>query len=327
MSRRTPHTPPRSLRRSLPSANALFFFEAVARSGSLTRAAEELCVTQPAVSRMLGRLENHLGVKLLERFPSRIELTDEGRVLARHIASGLGSIEAGVEAVRARPSGLQSVSLSLSVGFATHWLLPRLGRLRERYPILDLRMQLNSGRVGERVIDADLCIGILQDEANYTNRTVLMPEVILPVQGAEMGEGLSRDTILVMEESEFGWHQRFVSLTGKPWRSMRALHLNDYAVVIQAAVHGNGYALGWLHVVAACIAGGTLLPIGNQVVVTRRNCCIISPGERPNSDMADSVRDWILAEMRSDLDAIDRLHPHLLADVRALDGAGRPLSG
>ena len=322
MSRRTPQMPQQSLRRRLPSANALFFFEAVARSGSLTRAAEELCVTQPAVSRMLGRLESHLGVKLLERFSSRIELTDEGRLLARHIANGLGSIEAGIEAVRARPGNFSPVSLSLSVGFATHWLLPRLGSLRERYPMLDLHLQLNSGRVGERVIDVDLCVGILQDEANYPDRTILMPEVIFPVQGADMGEGLSRDTVLVMEESEFGWHQSFVSLNGKAWRSMRALHFNDYAVVIQAALRGHGYALGWLHVVATGLADGTLLPVGDQVVVTRRNCCIIGMGSGPSADMAGHVRDWIVTEMGSDLEAIRRRHPHLLADVCVANGVG-----
>src|ERR1700759_3686977 len=93
------------LRRMLPSSNALFVFEAAARSGSFTAAASELNVTQPAVSRMLGRLEQHLGVRLFDRTAAGAVLTEEGDQLYRRVVDGFRSIETGLREIERRRSG------------------------------------------------------------------------------------------------------------------------------------------------------------------------------------------------------------------------------
>src|SRR5258708_4028205 len=92
------------LRRMLPSSNALFVFDAAARNGSFTAAAAELNVTQPAVSRMLGRFEDYLGVRLFDRTAGGATLTEEGELLYRRVTDGFRSIESGlIEIDRRRP--------------------------------------------------------------------------------------------------------------------------------------------------------------------------------------------------------------------------------
>ena len=145
-----------NLRKKLPSANALFVFEAAARCGNFTRAAQELYVSQPAVSRMLARMEDHIGVRLFERVRGGIELTENGRILYRKISEGFNGIESAIREIEARATGVEPVTLSVSTGFTTHWLMPRMSRLNEAFPSVDLRFQLISGRIGGPLVDVDV---------------------------------------------------------------------------------------------------------------------------------------------------------------------------
>ncbi|MGY3368637.1 DNA-binding transcriptional LysR family regulator [Bradyrhizobium sp. GM2.4] len=129
----------------LPSSNALFVFDAAARNGSFTAAAAELNVTQPAVSRMLGQFEDHLGVRLFDRKAGRAVLTEEGELLYRRVLEGFRSIESGLVEIERRRKGTETVTLSVSSAFTTHWLMPRIDKLQKQFPQVDLRFQLISG--------------------------------------------------------------------------------------------------------------------------------------------------------------------------------------
>ena len=129
----------------LPSGNALFVFDAAARNGSFTAAAAELNVTQPAVSRMLGQFEEHLGVRLFDRAAGRAVLTEEGELLYRRVVDGFRSIESGLIEIERRRHGSETVTLSVSSAFTTHWLMPRIDKLQRQFPSIDLRFQLISG--------------------------------------------------------------------------------------------------------------------------------------------------------------------------------------
>ena len=316
----------RSLRRSLPSGNALFFFEAAARCGNLTRAAEDLCVTQPAVSKMLARMEAHLGVKLFERVRTGIELTENGKILYHRIAEGFSGIEKGIEEINARVTGLQAVTLSASTAFTMHWLIPRLHRLKERHPTVDLRLQLNPGRIGEPMVDVDLCVGLLKEDDIPADRIVLMPETLIAVCSASYNEQVPRDaqgapvnTMLLMGDSEYGWHNRFAGFAAEKQASYNALRFDDYSVVVQAAVLGQGVALGWLNVVAGCLVAKSLLPAKQEIIVTGRQCCLVSPQGRSDNPIVADVRDWIAEEMRQDLLALDAEYPLLNLAAKFLE--------
>src|SRR5258706_8465922 len=133
------------LRRMLSSSNALFVFEAAARSRSFTEAAAELNVTQPAVSRMISRFEVYLGVILFERGAKGAVLTQEGEDLYRRIADGFRIIETGFRELEQRRGRSVTVTLSVSSAFTTHWLMPRIGRFHKQFPNVDLRFQLIAG--------------------------------------------------------------------------------------------------------------------------------------------------------------------------------------
>jgi DNA-binding transcriptional LysR family regulator len=307
-----------NLRRKLPSANALFVFEAAARCGNFTRAAEELYVSQPAVSRMLARMEDRLGARLFRRVHGGIELTDNGRILYRRIAEGFAGIEEAIREIEARKTGAEAVTLSVSTAFTTHWLMPRLNRLNQAFPSVDLRFQLISGRLGGPLVDVDLGMRFVKEEDLDEHSLLLMPETLVPVCNARYHEaaladagGERGDTVIVMDDEERGWHDRFKAFAEHRRRAASMLSFNDYAIVVQAALLGQGVALGWLSVVSHWLAQGALLPAEEELLVTNRRCVLMTPPNQPLRPIVADVRDWIIDETRRDMSAVDRLYPKL----------------
>ncbi|AMM16551.1 MAG: LysR family transcriptional regulator [Pseudomonadota bacterium] len=321
-----------NLRKKLPSANALFVFEAAARCGNFTRAAQELYVSQPAVSRMLARMEDHLGVQLFERARGGIELTENGRILYGKISEGFNGIEGAIREIEARSTGVESVTLSVSTAFTTHWLMPRMNRLNKAFPSVDLRFQLISGRIGGPLIDVDLGMRFVTQDEIDENSVLVMPELLLPVcnqryhdQRLINSAGEHEDTVIVMDDEERGWHDRFAAFAGHRRRAAHMLSFNDYAIVVQAALLGQGVALGWLNVVSHWIAQGALMPAEQELIATHRRCCLVSPPNRPLRPIVKSVRDWIIEETRSDMRTVEIAYPGL--GVRnALKSAGLVLN-
>ena len=169
------------LRRKLPSSHALFVFDAAARNGSFTAAAAELNVTQPAVSRMLGQFEDYLGVRLFDRTNGRAALTEDGEILYRHVSDGFRSIEGGLIEIDRRRKGTETVTLSVSSAFTTHWLMPRIDKLQRQFPTVDLRFQLISGPLRGPVDNVDLGMRFRDRYDPERNGALVMKEVMLPI--------------------------------------------------------------------------------------------------------------------------------------------------
>lgn len=303
-----------TLRRKLPSASSLFVFEAAARCGSFTRAADELCVSQPAVSRMLSRLEEHLGVQLFERVRGGARLTESGSLLYRRVQEGFSTIEAAISEIEARATGIETVTLSVSTAFTTHWLMPRMSRFSQRFPSVDMRYQLMSGRIGGPLVDVDLGMRYVDETSLKPSDIEVYPEITLPVCTPAYLTGVVQapraktlPTLINMDTQERSWTAPFT----EPGRPENALVFSDYAVVVQAALLGQGIALGWLNVVSHCLAQGQLLPATDGLRVTHRRCCLVVPGSRPLRPVVEQVRRWIIEEMRADLVQVDDLYPHL----------------
>ncbi|SAL69904.1 LysR family transcriptional regulator [Caballeronia arvi] len=307
-----------NLRRKLPSANALFVFEAAARCGNFTRAAQELYVSQPAVSRMLARMEDHIGVRLFERVRGGIELTESGRILYRKISEGFSGIESAIREIEARATGVETVTLSVSTGFTTHWLMPRMSRLNQAFPSVDLRFQLISGRIGGPLVDVDLGMRFLHDEEIDENAVLVMPEMLLPLSNPRYHEQAQSeagrahgDTVIVMDDEERGWHERFHAFAKKERHAAGMLSFNDYAIVVQAALLGQGIALGWLNVTSHWLAQGTLVPAEEELIVTSRRCCLLTPPNQPVRPIVADVRAWIIQEALSDMRIVESQYPRL----------------
>ncbi|WP_279356954.1 LysR family transcriptional regulator [Methylobacterium indicum] len=303
------------LRRMLPSNHALFVFEAVARNRSFTRAAAELNVTQPAVSKAMAQFERHLGVRLLDRSGDGIALTDDGAILFRRVADGFRGIEAALREIDIRRTGIDTVTLSLSSAFTTHWLMPRINTLQEAFPSVDFRFQLIPGALAGPVDDVDLGMRFVEGPDLDHEALFLMNEVMLPVCSPAYRAGRQADP---------AGRTTFVNLTaispmwtggvdpGPDWNGSRAsLNFSDYAVVLQAALLGQGVALGWASVVSHWLSTGDLVPAASRVTRTARMCQLIHLRSRPLRRSVAAVRDWLVAEMRADVAKVDRLYPEL----------------
>src|SRR5450631_3800965 len=143
--------------RQLPPLNALRAFEAAARSESFTRAAEELCVTQGAVSHQVKALEATLGLKLFNRERQRLVITDAGREYLAVVRDALDRIAMGTERlVQRQTSGVLTVSTSPD--FAAKWLVHRLGRFSEAHPDIDLRISATLHHVDFAREEVDLAV-------------------------------------------------------------------------------------------------------------------------------------------------------------------------
>ena len=301
----------------LSSSNALFVFDAAARTGSFTAAAAELNVTQPAVSRMVGRFEQYLGVRLFDRSNGGAVLTEEGELLHRRVVDGFRSIESGLmEIERRRKWGAETVTISVSSAFTTHWLMPRLDKLQRQFPNVDLRFQLIAGSLRGAVENVDLGMRFRDRDDRETGGVLVMKEVMLPVcsagyRDADPEEPAEGNTIIRLVDTPSDWAAEYRSFLTRRRGPCKSLTFSDYAVVVQAALLGQGIALGWPTVVSHWLLTGALVPAAETLTTTRRICELVPPRNRPIRPVASDIRDWIIEQLRNDISALDRLHPHL----------------
>jgi len=304
------------LRRMLPSSNALFVFDAAARNGSFTAAAAELNVTQPAVSRMLGQFEEHLGVRLFDRAGGRAVLTEEGELLYRRVVDGFRSIESGLIEIERRRKGTETITLSVSSAFTTHWLMPRIDKLQRQFPTVDLRFQLISGSLRGPVENVDLGMRFRDRDEPEVGGTLVMKEVMLPIcspayRNADAGALSEGNTIIKLADTPGDWAQDYPRFLTKRTGATKMLSFTDYAVVVQAALLGQGIALGWLTVASHWLLTGALVPAADTLSTTRRICEFLAPRNRSMRPVAAEIKDWIVEQMKHEISQIDRLYPHL----------------
>lgn len=304
------------LRRMVSSSNALFVFEAAARSGSFTRAADELNVTQPAVSRMLSRLEGHLGVKLFERGGKGAVLTREGEVLHCRVADGFRSIEIGLREIEQLRDGKEAVTLSVSSAFTTHWLMPRMDRFQRHFPAVDLRFQMIAGSLRGPVENVDLGMRFAEADEAVSAEAVIIRELMLPVCSPGYrrdGSAASEDgnTIIQLTDSSSDWADQYPPFATGRDGPVKTLSFSDYAVVVQAALLGQGIAFGWTTVVSHALIVGALVPASQRLTVGSRTCVLVTPRNRQARPVVREIRDWIIAELRAEIEAIDALYPDM----------------
>src|SRR5262245_16193435 len=180
--------------RRLPALNALKAFEAAARHESFTRAAEELCVTQGAVSHQVKALEEELGVKLFNREHQRLVITEAGREYLAVVRDALDRIAVGTERVVQRQSA-GVLTVSTSPDFAAKWLVHRLGRFAESHPDIDLRVSAAAYHVDFAREDVDLAVR--HGDGNWPGHDVvrLCSERLFPVCSPKLVTGSNRIAI------------------------------------------------------------------------------------------------------------------------------------
>ncbi|MBK1671346.1 hypothetical protein CKO28_25425 [Rhodovibrio sodomensis] len=297
------------LNRQLPPLGPLVAFEAVARHLSITRAADELALTQAAVSRKIAALEHELGVRLFDRLHRALRLTGEGERLQAAAASSLGHLAETAEQLRRRGAGAQ-VEVSTTIAFASFWLMPRIPQFRARHPEVELRLSVSDPYVDPAREGVDAGIRYGGGDWHGVTAEHLFDEEVFPVcspgylaEHPELSDlaSLARQTLLHLDVDYHAWTDWatwFSDLGATPPPRRRGLQFNTYTILIQAATAGQGVALGWRHMVDDFLDQGSLVRPIDATYRPRGAYYLVKPrGRAPDSDV-QAFTDWLLAEAR-----------------------------
>lgn len=300
-----------SRHRPLPPLDLVRGFEAAARRLSFTLAAQELFVTQSAVSRQVQALEEFLGVKLFERRHKALELTPAGQAYYRAAASALAELRAATQRLREATRG-HVLTVTSTVSFASLWLVPRLGRFRQAHPGIDVRIAATHLVVDMAREGVDLAIRDVPSGKEPPGSVRLVGERMCPVASPaylaeakaplERPADLRRHVMLTLHDPQGRWPW----LTWAAWLEANgeadlvpggSLTYDQYDQVVNAALHGQGVALGRMSLVESLVEEGRLVALfGKRMQIPRALHAIYAPGadDRPE---ARAFVDWLRKEI------------------------------
>ena len=300
--------------RRLPVLNALKSFEAAARHESFTRAAEELCVTQGAVSHQVKALEQELGVKLFNRERQRLVITESGRAYLAVVRDAFDRIAIGTERLMQRQSS-GALTISTSPDFAAKWLVYRLGRFAESHPEIDLRVSASAPRVDFAREEVDLAVR--HGDGTWPGLHVerLSAEQLFPVCSPKLLSGkhrLSRPAdvlkfpLLHLDTSK-AW-ARWLDAAGVATADhSRGLVLNRASMLIDAAVDGQGIALARTTLAAWDLISGRLVRPFQETLRIANSYWIVCPKAAAMLPKVKTAREWLIAEAADDLGRLRKL--------------------
>ncbi len=286
----------------VPSISLLEAFEASARHQSFTRAADELALTQSAVSRQVQTLEALLGVTLFQRAGRRIRLTEVGSAYAREITTALARIRsASSRAMSFRPDQ-GSLQLAIPPTLASKWLLPRLGSFYSRHPGMLIHVHSRVGEIdfARSGLDAGICAGhdhwpgLVSHHLFKEHPVVIVSPQLLARQPLDHPSQLTHCVLLEAVLRPQAWKSWFVA-HGLPLRGMRVGPSFEFtAHLIQAVVAGMGVGLVTKVLVEEELRNGTLVVPFDLAVPSRWNYWLVYPPDRANFPPLAAFREWVL---------------------------------
>ena len=290
----------------LPPLDLLRTFVAVGRRMSISLASQDLCIVQSAVSRQVQALEKALGCRLFVRSHRSIEFTPEGRHLFRSADSMLEQFGSVISTLR--PAGRPCVTITATIGVTSLWLLPRLGAFQRSVPGIDVRVAATNRLVDLDRDGIDLALRYCPDLPTPEGGTRLFGETLVPVAHPSLGvtaierpAQLRENVLLDYDDSSRPW------LQWKSWlheaglqkdssaRQARML-FNQYDQVVQAALAGQGVALGRMALIKGLLAEGKLVRASARAEVQSDYGYWLVVRRNASSAAVRTVQDWILAQ-------------------------------
>jgi len=292
-----------------PSLDALRIFAVAARHLSFTDAAAELNLTQSAVSHRIRGVEEELGVALFRRLTRRLELTSTGRTLARKIDSAIREIDRGIVELTG-PGDERPIKVTMLPSVASHWLIPRLSRIRSQQPNVDVRVIADSRLLDLRAEGIDIAIRF--GRAPYPGYAVtrLMGDRVLPVCAPELLERhapvdnvdsllalpLLHDSATDADGSDSDWRTWLNNLGRPDAACATGQHFSEAGMLIDAAVLGLGVALARASLVADQVASGSLVCPLNFATPTAFSYYLLGLPEAMEKPRIALFRDLLVAE-------------------------------
>ncbi len=302
--------------RRLPALNALKSFEAAARHESFTRAAEELCVTQGAVSHQVKALEEELGIKLFNRERQRLVITEAGREYLAVVRDALDRIAVGTERLVQRQSS-GALTISTSPDFAAKWLVHRLGRFAETHPDIDLRVSAAMHHVDFAREDVDVAVrhGDGNWEGLYVQR--LCAEQLFAVCSPKLTAGRPRlakpsDVLkfpLLHLDARNDWTKWLEAAGVSAADVSRGPVMNRASMLIDAAVDGQGIALARTALAAWDLINRRLVRPFEVALALSKTYWIVCPKATSALPKIATFRSWLLAEAADDARRLAELAP------------------
>lgn len=291
---------------------ALRSFEAAGRHLSFSRAAEELFVSQAAVSRQIRELEAQIGRPLFERLHRRVVLTEAGQDLLEHLTQSFDTIDRKLTEIQARPRD-DLVRVSTEPFFAGSWLIPRLNRFHDRHPGIDVAVDVSTRLTEFRTHEADLAVRHSEKRSEWprTQSQHLFESPATPVVSPELlAKGPPLRTVadlaghtLLHEENRDGW-VRWLKVAGaENVMTGRGPIFADGTLTTRAAALGHGVALGDLFMNAAELRNGSLVqPF--SVAMPFGSYWLVAPNFDALSPPAHIFAEWLIAEVTAELEAL-----------------------
>lgn len=294
---------------------SLLAFHVAAEEQSFTRAATVLKLGQSAISHSVRQLETVLGVKLFEREAQGVRLTAVGQRLAKSLRFGFEEIQLGLEeALSSQAASI--VTILVSTSLASHWLMPRIARFKQAYPEVQLRIITQDAYQDIAKLEFDLCIPVGGVPEGAYQNWKFVDEVLFPVCSPawlaaqaplnQPSDLLTRPLIHLEEHyrPRFNWPQYFQHYGLQLNATRKDVSFNDYSIVVQAAIEGQGIVLGWHHIVQPLIEQGKLVAPLQERIQTSAPFYVIAREDRPLSLESKALLEWLLLEMQQTVAAV-----------------------
>jgi DNA-binding transcriptional LysR family regulator len=290
------------VRRKIPSIEALIAFECAARHESFTRSADELSLTQSAVSRQVASLEEYLGVPLFNRVRKRLSLTDVGMTYARQVREHLERIERDTLAAMAHRGAGGILELAVIPTFATRWLIPRLAGFYERHSniTLNLTTRAEPFMFNDTVFDAAIHFGTPAWPGAIAHH--LFGEEMMPVCSPRLLNGrrtlcpdeIAQLTLLHQSARPESWRHWFLQAGIHDAPCMKGQRYELFSMLVEAARAGLGVALVPRFFVLNELANGELVMPSDISLRNEKGYYLVYPENKQGALLLEVFRDWLL---------------------------------